>query len=100
MTKIKVRDDSKKKMISAEHERRFWVHDGQVLQNLKELCDAFENMSNETYQHHVTAEKNDFASWVEFILEDPMLAEKLRERDTREGSWGVTHTHLERYYHP
>jgi hypothetical protein len=45
---------------------------------LPELADAFEVMSEESFNHHVSDKKNDFATWVQDILHDNILSERLR----------------------
>jgi len=51
---------TKKQMVNVEGAMCFWVNNGAVLKNLIELRDALNTMSDETFAHHVSAEKNDF----------------------------------------
>ena len=39
----------------------FWVHDGPVLKNVRELYDYLPNMSDDIFRHHVNEERNDFS---------------------------------------
>ncbi len=57
--------------------KRFHCHDGGILNNLYELKTALNKMSGPTYRHHVTEEKNDFASWVREVLGDDKLGSDL-----------------------
>ena len=43
----------------------FWLSDGRVLKNLAELADALESGDISVWNYHVTADKNDFANWIE-----------------------------------
>jgi vacuolar-type H+-ATPase subunit I/STV1 len=61
----------------------FWAHNGQQVRNLVQLKDALETMSNETFQYHVTSERNDFSNWVRDVIKDEMLAQKLAEVRSR-----------------
>ena len=55
----------------------FWCRDGRLLKNLDELAAALQEMSDETYHHHVTGEKNDFSNWVWDVIGDATLAAEL-----------------------
>lgn len=61
----------------------FWLYDGRVLKNLDELAAALEDMSEETYNHHVTGEKNDFCNWVRDVIGDTTLASNLQKAASR-----------------
>jgi len=63
----------------AEGEACFWTTDGRILSDLKDLRDALENMSDEVFSHHVTKDKNDFADWIEAVLQDTECATKIRK---------------------
>lgn len=65
-------------LVCAPGEHCFWTTDGQVLQDLNQLQMAFGSMGEEVFLHHVTKEKNDFADWVEHILDDAACAAELR----------------------
>jgi hypothetical protein len=47
------------------------------IKNLSELAEAFEVMSDESFSHHVSETKNDFAAWVKDVLHDEELSNKL-----------------------
>jgi len=65
-------------LVCAPGEHCFWTTDGQVLEDLNQLQLAFGSMDDEVFLHHVTKEKNDFADWVEHVLEDAACAADLR----------------------
>jgi len=66
-------------MVCAAGEECFWSNDGKVLSSLSDLLVALTHMSPETYIHHVTPDRNDFADWVEFVLIDKKCADALRK---------------------
>lgn len=77
----KAKQSSKKivrALVCAEGEECFWTTDGKVLENLNELALAFGSMDEEVFLHHVTKDKNDFADWVEHVLQDAACATALR----------------------
>jgi hypothetical protein len=74
-------------LVEAPAERCFWVNHGPILRNLRELSDALTaGISDEQFAHHVTEERNDFAAWVEVVLEHPECAQALRRARTRVGA--------------
>ncbi len=73
----------KKELINADDANLFWVNGNGALRNIKELAESLKTMSEETFQHHANAEKNDFASWVGEILLDKKLATDLKRAKTQ-----------------
>jgi hypothetical protein len=65
-------------LVCAPGEQCFWTTDGKVMQDLDQLQMAFGTMGDEVFLHHVTKEKNDFADWVEVVLDDQECAKALR----------------------
>lgn len=57
---------------------RFWVHNGPIVSNLKQLPDILNKMSEENFRHHVNNEKNDFSNWVRDVLGDAKLADEIK----------------------
>ena len=53
-----------------------------TLKTLDDLSEAINLIDPETFQKHVNADKNDFASWVEFTFEEPALGADLRKYPT------------------
>ena len=68
--------------INAENELCFWINNGPILRNLKDLKNALKKISEETFKYHVNKEKNDFANWVKNVLGDKILANKLAKIKT------------------
>ena len=59
-------------------EHIFWVKGGTPIKNLHELVRELQHMDEETFKHHVNAQKNDFAKWVKDIIKDDLLAARLK----------------------
>lgn len=71
------------KILDVPPEKRFWVNNGPILKNPKELLTALRKMKKETFSHHVNKEKNDFSKWVEEVFENKELAEEIRDAKTK-----------------
>lgn len=69
----------KRELACAPGEQCFWVTDGRVLTNLVELRDALASMTDDVFMYHVTKERNDFADWIEYVLQDAELASTFRK---------------------
>jgi hypothetical protein len=61
----------------------FWCYDRSVFKNMRELRDGLANMSEETYAHHVSSNKNDFSRWVKDVIKDEKLALDLQGSASR-----------------
>jgi hypothetical protein len=55
----------------------FVLCNGKPVKNIKELADIMEEIEDQVFNHHVTPDKNDFATWIKDIFKDIELAEKL-----------------------
>ncbi len=79
---------SKKKLIPKDTARQwladvcvekvFYCRDGRVFKNLQELSAGLRSMTADTYNHHVTTDRNDFSNWIRDVIGDEVLAEELR----------------------
>ncbi|MBN2096298.1 hypothetical protein JW752_02750 [Candidatus Peregrinibacteria bacterium] len=76
----------KKTLPVAPDDMCFWVNNGSVLKDLKELHQALSDMADETFAYHVNQEKNDFARWTEDVLKELDLAKKLMKVKTRKAA--------------
>jgi len=84
---IRNKEDAQRVLRHVPDEKRFYCHDGKILNNIYELKIALEVMSDHTYNHHVTDEKNDFARWVREVLIDDKLSNELCKcPDTKEAT--------------
>lgn len=63
----------------APKEKVFYLKDGRKLRNVLELTEAFEDMTEDVFKHHVNDMKNDFSSWVEHVMEDKELAKDIKD---------------------
>src|SRR3989338_10517519 len=59
-------------------DNNFFVCNGHVLRNIRELCEELRAIDEGSYPYHVNQEKNDFSNWVNDILKDKKLADDLR----------------------
>ena len=60
----------------------FYLKKGRTVHNLEELAVAFKTMDSEEFNHHVSKEKNDFASWIRHSLNNADLADKISNLKT------------------
>ena len=60
-------------------DKSFWINNGPIINNLKNLPRAVEEMSDDQFRHHVNNDKNDFSNWINDILGDSYLASELRK---------------------
>lgn len=65
-------------------ENKFFLRNGKVLRNMKELALEFEEMDDETFNHHVTDERNDFHNWIASTIKDEVLASVILPLKDRE----------------
>ena len=47
------------------------------IKNLEELANVLPEISDDTFQHHVNNEKNDFSNWIRDVVGDQQLANDL-----------------------
>jgi hypothetical protein len=48
---------------------------------------GLESIDVNTFNHHVTAEKNDFSNWIKGVFGDFKLSDAIRSLDDRETLW-------------
>ncbi len=60
------------------YEKQFHFRDGATAANLQQLKSKLETISYQEFYHHVNADKNDFASWIKYVLKDERLADDLQ----------------------
>ena len=71
---IRKKEDAQRVLRHVPDVKRFYCHDGEILNNIYDLKTALGRMPVATYRHHVNEEKNDFARWVREVLGDDKLA--------------------------
>jgi hypothetical protein len=65
-------------------EERFVLVSGEKLQTLHELRDTLRGMPTHVWKAHVSPERNDFANWIEYVSQDPLLSYHCRACPTPE----------------
>lgn len=76
MTKI-LKEHAERRLANVPEQYVFWCHDGRIIRSIRELKDALELMSDDTYAYHASREKNDFSNWIKDIIGDEKLARDL-----------------------
>ena len=79
-----LKEKAQKFLARVPDEYVFWCCDGRLLRGMKELGDALNAMSDETFACHSNTEKNDFAVWVRAIIGDEKLAKDLGKTKTQD----------------
>ncbi len=82
---INSKNDAAKALMDVNPEHYFWVCDGNVLRNIRDLQGYFPKMKKPVFDHHVNCERNDFANWISDIILDTKLAKdisKVKEKKT------------------
>ena len=59
-------------------DKKFKLFDGREINNLFELLGALKMMSDNDFKNHVNEDKNDFAAWVETSLNEPDVANEMK----------------------
>ena len=78
------KDESRKYLGDVAPEQCFWVNNGPIIKNLEELANALPQLSDDSFKHHVSKEKNDFSKWINEIIGDRLLANELLSSRNRE----------------
>lgn len=86
-----------KDLVYASDQESFWTQDGEILNSLKALLDAFTKMEKEVFVYHAQGGQNDFALWVEGVLCDSDCAADLKKAKTVKGAKTVVAKHLKSY---
>jgi hypothetical protein len=62
----------------------FYLYDGRVLKNKKDLIAALKNMNDGVFFHHVNPSTNDFSNWLNGVFKEKALASKLAKLKSKE----------------
>ena len=73
-----------KHLIESLPEECFWVNNGPILSDLRELQEALISMNEKQFSHHVHGKYNDFADWVEKSLGDKACSQEMRKKRKKE----------------
>lgn len=74
-------DENLQKLSSEYH---FVLNNGNLIKSIPELEKGLEEMDDDTFNHHVNADKNDFYEWIKHSM-DPNFAESIKDEKTKEG---------------
>ena len=88
----------KRRMVTASGDECFWLCDGRILADLKDLSGALRELEDEVFGHHVTSDRHDFANWVADVLCDGDCAARLRQTTNRRDAYSVIIETLSTYY--
>ncbi len=58
----------------ASADQAFKVHQGPTVRTVGELADALDQAPKATFRHHISNERNDFATWIREVFEDQAAA--------------------------
>lgn len=95
-TTLKPTDTTRELLVCAD-EKSFWVSNGEILNTLVALRDVLQNIEDDVFSYHVNGVQNDFADWVEAVLEDTACAKDLRKTKKSEKAHDVVVRHLKYY---
>ena len=73
---------------------KFYVCNGNELNDLKELLNELYLMDNSTFSFHVNSEKNDFYNWIKSSLKKTSLAKKLLKVKDKENMISIIQQEL------
>jgi hypothetical protein len=76
-------------------EHCFHLKGGKVVKNLCELHDTLLEMDEDTFNHHVTRDRNDFKNWVEHVIKDHELAQQISQRHSRRAMVAAVYKRIE-----
>ncbi len=71
--------EEKTKLDDVAPEETFKAHNGSEIKNLRQLIGVLNEISSESFAHHVNKEKNDFAKWVRHSVKDGELADVMEK---------------------
>ena len=92
-----LRRSGKKTMVQAGPRQCFWVHNGPILRDLRELEEAFrDTISDAQFKYHLIG-GSDFARWVDEVLGDAACAKALAKAKTRKGAATIVVRYLKTY---
>jgi hypothetical protein len=60
----------------------FYLSNGKVLKNLRDLYNEISQMPDDIFFHHVTSERNDFSNWVRDVMNEKALSSKMLKAGT------------------
>ena len=95
--KVSAMKKPSKDLVFASDQESFWVQNGEILNSLMALRDAFAEMEKDVYKFHATGDQNDFSIWVGPVLCDSDCAADIAKAKTQKGARTAVVKHLKLY---
>src|SRR4030042_1957861 len=80
---VKTKQDAARVLSNVEGDKRFFCHDGCIIDDLQHLGECLAHMNDDSFNYHMTSEKNDFSRWIGDVLGDDKLAKDVRNAQNR-----------------
>jgi len=74
----------------------FYARNESIITDLSDLKSALENMDDDSYNHHVTDERNDFSEWIKHVIGDKKLANSLLHSKSKKEAISMIDKKLEK----
>ena len=84
MAKKASADEARYYLRDVAPETCFWINNGAIIKNIDELTEALKSIDKEKFKHHANKEKNDFAKWVDEVVQDNGLAKVISKIKSRQ----------------
>ncbi len=84
----------KKVLSDVPEDKAFITHRGARLLNLEDLREEIKFMSEPEFREYVNNKKNDFANWIEYVIGDKELADRLRETQNKEKTFNLINSRI------
>jgi hypothetical protein len=78
------KENAKNILSDVPEDKIFWVNNGRILRNLKDLSSALVDMENTTFTFHVNKDKSDFKNWINDVIGDKKLAKDISKTKKKE----------------
>ena len=84
------KNGSKKYLAKVPDNMVFWCHDGQVFNDIEDLIEGFDVMSDDIFEYHANEDKNDFACWIMDVIGDETLSKDIKKARNKSEAKKVT----------
>ncbi|RMF55437.1 hypothetical protein D6745_02185 [Candidatus Woesearchaeota archaeon] len=75
-------EEARKYLRIIDDEKSFHLYQGPRIKNIEALAEVLDVVNDDIFKHHVTKDKNDFATWIDEVVGDKVLARRvLRAKD-------------------
>ncbi len=81
-------------------QNEFVLLGGKRIKNIAELGRELKQISSEVFAHHVTREKNDFASWIDACVKDTKLGTLVRMTKEQQRMAAIVERHIQEQTRP